>query len=130
MASFEATILDQMTVLSAEVSVDENPYEDDEDLVIATIDFTGLAQFRFENEVETNQDLDSSFPLVSSNMGVGFWMKGGVFSFLAQELFSEASDAELPKSQDITFYNDELSMSYDVTLEKDSRGFCRMSDWN
>ena len=128
-ALFEAAILDQMTVLSAETSIVINPYDDDEDLIVAKIEFIGLGQFRFENEVESNQELENSFPLVSSNMGVGFWMKGGVFSYMAQELFAEISESELPKTVDISFYNYELSQSYDVQLEKDSHGNCRLSDW-
>lgn len=120
-------ILDQMTVLNAELSTIQNP--DDEDGAIAIIEFTGLSQFRFEDEEQTNHDLGNSFPLISSNMGVGFWMKGGVFSYMAQVLFAETPESELPISADIDFYNYELDKSYDVTLEKDSRGNCRMSGW-
>lgn len=119
-------IRNQMTVLEAELEIKQDP--DDEDVATAIIEFTGLAQFRFEDEEQTNQELENSFPLISSNMGVGFWMKGGAFSEIAEVLFAETPESELPISTDITFYNSELDKDYDVTLEKDHIG-PRMSGW-
>lgn len=122
--SIVSVLEDQMTILTVDHSIVVD--EEDDNLLFAKIEFLGLAQFRFENEEELNGDLQKSFPLVSNNMGVGFWMKGGVFAQIAEILFQGNESAE---QKDITFFNHETTKSYDVTLEKDARGNCRMADW-